>query len=498
MSGQCPPSSELTALLDLGLDAPDRERVQSHLLDCYLCRDELAGYRRTRELLNRSLSDASIPAQPSDDLSARLIDIAGHEAHSPLRTRPFDGARAGTPSLPSRARRGRRRVLGAGVVLAVLVALVGSGWLAAPEVEAVALAPGTKPRVMLAESLERRPLGADPALTLLSISEPDRFRTDSPVLEPSIDRSSPLTDAQVTRLAHSGGPAEASTSVSGLHRAWLRQGEHTYEATARIDTSAEQGSEVSLYDSRGVLTRQGHLPDGPDRLPMSLLASHYGVRGFAAASFVAGAQADVLEASSDGRVRARWWVDSQTSMLLWHTAYGVDGGLIASAGLLDVRIEESRFVAHLGPAIARNTRTDAMSLTAAPGLAEQGWSCSGELAGLPLTQIANARPVEADSRVVYSSYGDGVDALVVGEQNGALSESLRGWSWDSELQAYRDDSVPTQISWQSGRKVFTVTASADNERLRQAVAALPHEPPLLRTRSERILAGWRAMFGMRD
>lgn len=500
MSGRCPPSADLTALLDLGLDDEDRESLQSHLLDCYLCRDELADLKRTRDLLNRSLTGADGPAQPSADLAARLVNIAGEVADQPLWTRPFDNTRetrASPIALPSRARRHRHRVLAASMVCAMLVVLVGAGWMAAPDVEAAAVTPGAKSRALLTEGLERRPMGADPALSLLSASELERFRTDAPGEVPSVSTAKALTGPELTKIATAAGRGHTTVSVSGLHQAWWRVGENTYQGTARINSSPGQGSEVSLYDADGAVARQGHLPDTADRLPMSLLAAHYRLRGFASASTIAGVSADLIEASADGRVTARWWVDPQTSMLLWQATYDSDGRLAASAGLVQLHHTKTAFVAHLGPTIAMISSPSKMSMTAVPALAERGWSCASELAGLPLSQMALAGPLGARDSVVYASYGDGVHTIVLSEQNGSLAASTPGLSWDADLRAYRNEHNPTEVSWQSGKKVFTVTSSGGEEHLRRAVASLPHEPPLLRTRTERVLSGWRTIFGIR-
>lgn len=500
MNGRCPPSADLTALLDLGLTAVDRENIQSHLLDCYLCRDELADLRRTRDLLNRSLAGTDMPARPSADLSARLVNIAGEGADQPLWTRPFDNSRdprATTTALPSRARRNRRRVLAASMVCAMLVVFVGAGWAAAPDVEEAAIAPSTKSRAMLTKSLERRPMGADPALSLLSAGELERFRTDASGQAPSINTSKALTDTELTQLATRAGRGQTSVGTSGLHQAWWRVGEHTYQGAARINSSPGQGSEVSLYDANGALAQQGHLSDTADRLPMSLLAAHYRLRGFASASVIAGVSADLIEASTDGRVTARWWVDPQTSMLLWHATYDSDGRLTASAGVVQMHHTKTAFVAHLGPVIDATSRTSEMSLAAVPALAERGWSCAGELAGLPLSQMAHAGPLGSRDSVVYTSYADGIHAIVLSEQNGALAASTPGLSWDPALRAYRNERNPAEVSWQSGKKVFTLTASGGEEQLRAAVAELPHEPPLLRSRTERVVSGWQAIFGMR-
>lgn len=497
MSGRCPPSSELSALLDLGLSAQDRERVQSHLLECYLCRDELADLRKTRELVNRSLNEAPLPASPSADFSARLIKIAGEAADQPLRTRPFDGSRHGAATLPSRARRHRNRGLTASVVVSLLLGLVATGWLAAPDVEASAVNPGSRPRAMLIHSLEQRPMGADPALSLLSTADLERFRTDSPAREPAFNRKTALTPGQLSRLARSTGSAQ-TMGVSGLHRAWLRVGEHGYQATARVDSSPGQGSEISLYDVQGVLAQRGHLPDGADRLPMSLLASHYRLQGFASAGTVAGVATDLVEASADGRVTARWWIEPRTAMVLWHSSYAPDGRLAASAGLLEMQHAKHPFVAHMGPVIATTTSgANQMPLASVPTLTEHGCSCAAKLAGLPLTQMAHAGPLASAETVVYSSYGDGLFTTVLSQQQGALPAAPPGLIWDVDLAAYRNAHNPAEVTWQSGQKVFTLTTSGGEDHLREAVAALPHEPPVLRTRTERILAGWRVIFGMK-
>ena len=78
----CAELAELrSAYVDGALDDADRERLLTHLVDCTDCRREVAELRRVRDLLGRTRTD---PGPATDDLSHRLVSIAGDEATEPL------------------------------------------------------------------------------------------------------------------------------------------------------------------------------------------------------------------------------------------------------------------------------------------------------------------------------------------------------------------------------------------------------------------------------
>jgi hypothetical protein len=51
------------------------------------------------------------------------------------------------------------------------------------------------------------------------------------------------------------------------------------------------------------------------------------------------------------------------------------------------------------------------------------------------------------------------------------------------------------FAWQSSDTVFTVATDGPAEVAERAVAELPHDQPVLRTRVERVVDGWRALTG---
>ena len=101
-----------SAYVDGALDDAGRERLLAHLVECPECRQDIAELRAVRDLLGRARNE---PAPAADDLSARLVSIAGMAATEPLWTRPFrqpvsgGSARAAQPAArpPGPGRRGR-------------------------------------------------------------------------------------------------------------------------------------------------------------------------------------------------------------------------------------------------------------------------------------------------------------------------------------------------------------------------------------------------------
>ena len=102
-----------SAYVDGALDDAGREKLLAHLVECAECRREVDDLRAVRDLLGRARSQ---PAPATDDLSARLVSIAGMAATEPLYTRPFrrPAARRHAADCPASgvpAERGRLRPL---------------------------------------------------------------------------------------------------------------------------------------------------------------------------------------------------------------------------------------------------------------------------------------------------------------------------------------------------------------------------------------------------
>lgn len=493
MNGRCPRGETLSALLDQALTTSAREKVQKHLLDCSHCRAELAELRRLRTMMTRPRPRTD--ATPSS-LTDRLVGIAGEDASLPLNARSFTSPGG---VLPTRQRRNRRMLVVAAVLATTLVAFVGIGWAAAPPVQTAALDPGSN-RDELAAVLADLPLGMDATAAVLSVTDLVELHSTDRVPEPtwtSNDASStrPLGEGEALAALSRAADARHQVAVSGRQAAWIAQGEQSLHAIADVQRQPGQGAEVALRTSGGGTVANGYLP-APD-VTIGVPTS-YRLAGLAKAGTLLDRDVSLVEARSTdaGATVARWWIDQATGLVLWQTLAGADGRLIESAGFTSFATTPDAFVSHL-PVRLNTASAPDLHLAMRAELSAAGWACAGELGGLPLVKLrgnagttGNSGTSRTDGEGVHTVYTDGIDTLVVSQQRGALGTTPEGYTWDATIRAYRADGPVTELTWQSGNRVFTVTAFGSGERLDEAIGLLPHDPPLLRTRIERVQAGW--------
>lgn len=129
-------TGSIVALLDGELAEAERREVVSHLASCTACARELSDLEATRGIIDRHLRAAGggIAATGFDDLWRRV----GADDPGPVRTVRIDSG-ATRPSSVSRASRGRRRWLWAGVSAGAALAAGLALFVLAPRL------PGTAP-----------------------------------------------------------------------------------------------------------------------------------------------------------------------------------------------------------------------------------------------------------------------------------------------------------------------------------------------------------------
>lgn len=483
MTGRCPPGESLSALLDQALTTQAREKVQRHLFDCADCRAELADLRRLRSMMTRP-RPATGPTPSS--LTDRLVGIAGDDASLPLTTRPFA---ATSGSLPTRHRRNRRMLLVATLLATTLVAFVGIGWAAAPPVRTAALTPEGQTDD-LAAVLAALPLGMDASAAVLAISDQQELRATGQVPEPSwtaSDSPSGWGRAEALAALNRAVRARQQVAVAGQQSVWIATPDAgTVHAEARVQRQPGQGSEVEVSSATGASVADGYLPATDDTIG---IPTRHVLSGVERAGTLLDRPVSLVEARDpeSGALEARWWLDEKTGLLLWQTVMAPDGRLVESAGFTSLTTPSDAFVPHLPARLTVSTASD-VQLSMRGELSADGWSCASELAGLPLIRL------RSDADGVQTVYSDGIDTVVVSQQQGALAAHPAGVTWDPALRAYRGSGPATELIWQSGTRVFTVTSFGSGDRLDQVVGLLPHDAPVLRTRAERVQDGWRRIL----
>lgn len=193
---------------------------------------------------------------------------------------------------------------------------------------------------------------------------------------------------------------------------------------------------------------------------------------------VAGRPTKVVDARRfDGALAGRFWVDTQTDLLLRRTVYDAAGRTVLSSEFLDVRLD----------AMAADFRPLAANLPASVSkpidkhryatYSEQGWACCpAELAGV--LELQEVRRVEGDVPTIQLVYSDGLTTASVFQQRGSLDpDALRGFEPRSygEGVIHVREGLVTYAVWAAGGVVFTVAGDTPHG-LAAAVAGFPHRP----------------------
>jgi hypothetical protein len=485
-----------SAYLDGALDHRDRERIAGHLLGCAACRADVDELRSLRRLLHR-MGDPGEDTPASQELSARLVSIAGRDADLPVWSRPFRRTPAGV--LPSVRRALRLRVTAAVLALGGVAAASGvAGYVAAPAQDLAVLAdPTDRVRSEFASTLSELPLLSRSVNALMMSSDAGQQTEAARVSVPA---------PQV-----SGMPVAVPTAVAALRRAASRGqqvhyvgtqkvraavGDQTVSASVQLRSEPGQGSLVTVLRTDGGQGPTRFMPSAPtarlDDQLLSVLLSNFQISGWRGQRVV-GRPVTVVEATTRSpgveRAAARWWVDDATGLLLRHESYDDAGAVSLATEFTEVTIRtKATFMEHLAPRLAMSTTPASVADAQAAELASSGWSCSSELADLTLVRMrSDEAPVPTALSLLYT---DGVATLSVFQQRGILAAAPRGSQWDESLQAYVHSGVPSMATWASGDTVFTVVSDSSLDLVRRAATSLPHEASAPATTMERVQAGW--------
>jgi anti-sigma factor RsiW len=484
-------AEQRSALVDGALNDADRERVLAHLVGCAACRAEVAELRRLRRLLS---AGAPPLVSPSHDLADRLVAIAGTDAREPLLAAPF--RQTATGSLRRRRRGAARAVaaagtLGAGAVLVMAVGLAAAPPIAAtisdPTVGAQAEFSALSAQLPLADSAGSVVMGSGQVLAAsLSTSGVQSVGPSAMVIgTQELD-----SDAALAVLRRAAAAA-AQVSYHGSQVFQVLTDGHVLSARLTVETRLGNGREVAVYDASGRMlssTAAGTPSRVVDSDELSLLEANYLLSASRGAE-VAGRSATVVSAYRySGQTAARWWIDDESGLLLWHSTYDASGRTTLSAGFTSVRVGEPDTVGHALVGATVPLTSTSLTLASTGSLVAQGWLCPDDLAGLSLVRL---RTDSADDpTVVHLAYTDGVSSVSVFEQHGTLAQAPSGAGWDADLKAYVRGGAAKVATWQSGSTVFTVVTDGSPDLLDATVEALPHEVTPPRTTIDRVRAGW--------
>lgn len=480
-----------SALVDGALDEQDQERLLRHLVDCAPCRRDVAALRSLRELISRAPDHSRTPA----DLSARLVSIAGSAQHEPVTGRRFRRTRG--DAWPTTRRAARWRAVTATVAVAASVAVVGvSGYLAAPTELATISDPSAEAEAEFSSAVGRSPLHTD-AVGATLLAHPAGLAATAAlgITSPALPTGDQISAMQTRAMLERAATAADSVSYAGEQIFTVRRPTQDLTARLRVVNLSGQGSEVRVVNA-GSPMLSGFAPAASstrlvDTSLLNLLERNYVLSG-SRGSVVLGRSATMLQATRDGQLASRWWVDDETGVVLWQDSYDPHGVLDQSVGFTELTFDPPGMMTQLSAPVGLGTTKTALTLTTAEPLNAAGWSCGSELAGLSLVKLR--ADDSGDPSALHLTYSDGLLTVTVYEQRGRLGADPATFGWDSGLGAYLRRGSANLATWQSGDRVFTVLTDGSPEQLAAAVALLPHQPPRERTTMERIQAGWAKML----
>lgn len=204
---------------------------------------------------------------------------------------------------------------------------------------------------------------------------------------------------------------------------------------------------------------------------LSLLLENYQLK-YAGHGSASGRSADVISVvGPDGKLVARFWLDSRTKLPLRREVFDSSTRLVSDIRLVDLKVGAGALAGM--PTAAAQPWTRQLNADALGALRASGWPVPERLDGL-LRLFAASEADSADGRVVDASYSDGLSVISLFVQRGSLPGTLQGWqrvAIDGH-HAYTSEADERTMAWSAGGFVFTMIADAPPSTIDQAVAAL--------------------------
>ncbi|MFD6951940.1 transcriptional regulator [Nocardiopsis sp. TSRI0078] len=279
--------------------------------------------------------------------------------------------------------------------------------------------------------------------------------------------------------------AEDEVAYSAVREMTGPEGVEDREVRVRVVSRPGVGMALAPVGDEGsaLVVRSSSALESLDERLLSMLQDTYAVSDAGVAD-LDGRRARVVEAErADGTVAGRFWVDTDTGLLLGRTVYGADGEPALSVRLTGLVLGGGRWPdgetggAPWGDALTEAERAD---------LRKRGWYLPEYLAwNLRLVDARSTR--HAGRRVVHLVYSDGLSQVSVFAQRGKLdtghSPALRngyvgtGTGGDGVTPQhdtiFGGDTGQYQSMWQADGFVYTVLADAPAGLASSAVTALP-------------------------
>lgn len=266
--------------------------------------------------------------------------------------------------------------------------------------------------------------------------------------------------------------------------------DRAYSGTQYVSSWSTAGTSSLVLDlqhvpGKGMLVRRagGGAATAADTLgdaaldprPLAVLEKHYSVTVAGPDGQCAGRTAHVVEARrrGDSVVAGRFWLDSETGLLLRRELYDPAGRTVRAAAYVDLHITVPQQWA--APAQAPPAGgTAPMSSRELVGLRRAGWAAPAAVGGG--LELFDARHHDG---VLHLSYTDGLFAVSVFSQRGRLNpESVKSWQGVkmNGVSVWTRPGLSQRVVWAGGGWVRTVVADAPGPVVSATVTAFPTPP----------------------
>ncbi|MFD0683158.1 MucB/RseB C-terminal domain-containing protein [Actinomadura fibrosa] len=291
--------------------------------------------------------------------------------------------------------------------------------------------------------------------------------------------------------------ADAARRVPYEGRRFLTTWNRGRSATSEVAVAHMPGEGVTYRSGTGARSYRSDAASGGQdagftAATLRLLSRNYAVRRAADAS-VCGRRARVVEARrADGTAAGRFWIDSETGLMLQRELIDATGRSVVSTGFADIRFAtpvQERIVLRAGRSPTKGA-DGALPEDPAPVSTPAAWEDhldGGEIAklrdgGWPVPASLPGRLTLYDARrdgeALHLSYSDGLAAVSVFVQRGRLDEhAMTGWQRSARRgrTVFRRESLHRWAVSSGNGYVYTVLTDVPPSTAEAVAAALPSE-----------------------
>ena len=231
------------------------------------------------------------------------------------------------------------------------------------------------------------------------------------------------------------------------------------------DPDGDGDDDVGQRDPEGIMTMTSQM--------VALLPENYRVF-LAGRGQVAGRPAQELVLRHlDGRLAARFWLDSATKLPLRRETFGGRDRMVSDDVFVSLKL--GSLTAAAVPRTASAPGGKPLAGEQLARLRTAGWPLPAQLPG-QLTLLRASETGSPSDAVVDLAYSDGLSVISLFVQRGHLPAQLSGWSevtlrGDRVYASGRDQ---RSVAWSARGFVYTLIADAPDQTLDQVVSVLPH------------------------